>query len=510
MNDGRGMADPVARRLLTAAVLVVTLMNTLDMTIANVALPHMQGTLSASRDQITWVLTSYIVASAIMIPMTGWLASRFGLRWVMLVSVIGFTIASGLCGIAQSLSQMVIFRILQGVFGAAMTPMSQVVLMNIYPVERRGEAMSIWMMGAILGPIMGPVIGGWLTDNFTWRWVFFINLPIGVIAFIGISAFLEKTRNPARMRLDFFGFGMLAVAIGEFQLMLYRGQQKDWFSSTEICIEAGIAAFCFYLFIVQTVTAKNSFLDRRLFADRNFVLCTGIGFLVGVLLFGVLSILPQLLEGQMDYPVVTTGLLMAPRGIGSFTASLLGARYGSRIDARILIAAGLAFNAVGLFMLCGISLQMDGWLIGVSGFLQGVGSSTVFAPLATLAFATLDPGLRNEGTAMFTLIRNLGSSCGISTLQTLSFRTSQAVHSQLVEHLRPDNPVVASMASRYSLSDPAGIARLLSEVERQSIIVGYINVFWGLAIISVLFMFTVFFLHGPSRGRPAGLVVHAE
>jgi MFS transporter, DHA2 family, multidrug resistance protein len=258
------------------------------------------------------------------------------------------------------------------------------------------------------------------------------------------------------------------------------------------------------------MTARQPFVDRRLFADRNFVLCTGIGFLVGVLLFGVLSILPQLLEGQMDYPVVTTGILMAPRGIGSFLASLLGARYGSRIDARILIAAGLAFNAIGLFMLCGISLQMDGWLIGVSGFLQGVGSSTVFAPLATLAFATLDPGLRNEGTAMFTLIRNLGSSCGISVLQTLSFRTSQAVHSQLVEHLRPDNPVVASMASRYSLSDPAGIDRLLSEVDRQSIIVGYINVFWGLTIISVLFMFTVFFLHGPNRGRPAGLAVHAE
>jgi len=509
MSDGGVMTDPVARRLLTAAVLIVTLMNTLDMTIANVALPHMQGSLSATADQITWVLTSYIVASAIMIPMTGWLASRFGLRWVMLVSVVGFTIASLLCGLAQNLTEIVLFRVLQGVFGAAMTPMSQVILMNIYPPERRGEAMSIWMMGAILGPIMGPVIGGWLTDNFTWRWVFLINLPVGVVAFIGISTFLERTRNAAKIHLDFFGFGMLAIAIGALQLMLDRGQQRDWFSSTEICLEAGMAAFCFYLFIVQTVTAKRPFLDRRLFADRNFILCTGIGFMVGVLLFGTMSILPQMLENQMDYPVVTTGMLMAPRGFGSFTASLIGARYGSRVDPRLLIFAGLAFNAVGLLMLCGINLQMNGWIVATSGILQGIGSSTTFAPLAAVAFATLDPGLRNEGTALFTLIRNMGSSCGISVLQTLSFRNAQRVHSQLVEHLRPDNPVVATMSSHYSLSDPAGIGRLLGEVERQAIMVSYIDVFWGMAILSVLFMLPILFLKKPRRAMAAAMA-HAE
>jgi DHA2 family multidrug resistance protein len=508
MSD-RGMTDPVARRLLTASVLTVTLMNTLDMTIANVALPHIQGSLSTSRDQITWVLTSYIVAAAIMTPMTGWLSSRFGLRSVMLVSVVGFTIASGLCGMAQTLPQIVAFRLLQGVFGAAMTPMSQVVLMNIYPVERRNEAMSIWMMGAILGPIMGPVLGGYLTDNFSWRWVFYINLPVGMISLIGISAFLERSRNPEKLHLDFFGFGMLALAIGAFQLMLDRGQQRDWFSSTEIGIEAAVAAFCLYLFIVQTVTAKRPFVDRRLFADRNFVLCTAIGFLVGVLLFGVLSILPQMLEQLMGYPVVTTGMLMAPRGIGSFLASLVGARLGQKIDLRILIGIGLMFNALALHLLCNISLQMDGRLIVISGFLQGIGSSTVFAPLATLAFATLDPSLRNEGTAMFTLVRNLGSSVGISVLQVFSYRTSQAVNSQLVERLRPDNPVVATMASHYSLTDPAGIGRLLNEVERQAIMVSYINVFYALAILTVVFMIPLFFLSRPKRAAPE-MLAHAE
>jgi DHA2 family multidrug resistance protein len=427
----------------------------------------------------------------------------------MLISVVGFTFASLLCGMAQNLTQIVLFRVLQGVFGAAMTPMSQVILMNIYPTERRSEAMSIWMMGAILGPIMGPVLGGYLTDNFTWRWVFLINLPVGVIAFIGISTFLEDARSKEKPHLDFFGFGMLATAIGAFQLMLDRGQQRDWFSSTEICVEAGVAAFCLYLFIVQTTTARRPFLDRRLFADRNFVLCTGIGFMVGVLLFGVLSILPLMLEHLMDYPVVTTGMLMASRGVGSFGASLVNARYGNRVDPRLLIAAGLALNAVGLIMLCGISLQMDGRIIAIAGFVQGVGSSTVFAPLATVAFATLDPGLRNEGTALFTLIRNLGSSSGISVLQTLSYRSAQQVHSQLVDQLRPDNPVVATMASQYSLTDPAGIGRLLGEVERQSIMVSYIDMFWALAILSVLFMIPILFLKKQRRGV-TGVLVHAE
>ncbi|MGZ3315661.1 MAG: DHA2 family efflux MFS transporter permease subunit, partial [Caulobacteraceae bacterium] len=321
--------------------MLATIMVSLDTTIANVALPHIQGSVSASQDQITWVLTSYIVASTIMTPMTGWLSGRIGRKQVFLVSIIGFTIASMLCGMAGSLFQIVLFRLLQGLFGAALIPLSQAVLLDIYPREQHGQAMAIWGMGALLGPIMGPALGGWLTDNLDWRWVFYINLPIGILAWLGVWMFISNNKHDIPKPFDFFGFGMLTMFIGAFQLMLDRGPTQDWFSSREIWTEAIVAGVTLYLFTVHSMTAKNPFFDRALIRDRSFVVATVVGFFLGILLYSSMALLPSMLEGLMGYPVVTTGLVMMPRGVGAFIGMFTVGRLVGRIDSRLLVALGM-------------------------------------------------------------------------------------------------------------------------------------------------------------------------
>ena len=491
--------DATSRRMITGAVMAATIMNSLDTTIANVALPHIQGSVSASQDQITWVLTSYIVAAAIMTPMTGWLAGRFGQRRVLMVSIFGFTVASGLCGIAQNLGEIVGFRLLQGVFGAALIPSSQAVLLDINPPERHGQAMSVWVMGAILGPILGPALGGWLTDNLTWRWVFYINLPVGVLAFFGISTFLHGEGQARSVKLDFLGFATLALAIGSLQMMLDRGQQQDWFSSREIGIEAGLAALFFYLFLVQTFTAKQPFINPRLFLDRNFLGCSIIGFVLGTVLFAVLSLLPPMLENLMGYPVVTTGLVTMPRGIGTLISTFLVGRLVRKVDNRLLMAVGLFLSAASLVMMSRMSLFMDERLVMISGFVQGLGTGLVFVPLSTMAFATLDQRFRAEGTAMFTLIRNIGSAIGISALQVVAIRNNEIVHSRLVEGLRPDNPAVANLPAPFSLSEVHGIAALNGEVTRQAAMVSYVDAFWFLSILSFGAIFLLLLVRKPRR-----------
>jgi len=509
MTQADGLPSATTRLFITASVIAATLMYSLDTTIANVALPHIQGSVSASRDQITWVLTAYIVASAITIPLTGWIAGRFGRKRLMLVSILGFTVASGLCGIATNLGEIVGFRLLQGVFGAALLPMSQAILLDINPPEKHGQAMAVWTLGAILGPILGPVLGGWLTDNLSWRWVFYINLPVGALALTGISIFLAETRAATPVKLDFFGFATLGVAIGALQLLLDRGQQLDWFYSTEIRLEAAVFGLSLFMFIVQMLTARRPFIELALFADRNFVFCSVTGFLLGVLIYGVLSILPQLLEVLMGYPVVTTGLVMAPIGVGTMVSILIVRRIADKVDGRLLMLAGLMLAAVAVFMLSGMSLQMAPSFVTLAGFSQGMGTGLLFVPLSTLAFATLPANFRNDGAAMFTLIRNLGSSVGISAFQVLSYRNSETVRARLAEGLRPDNPVVANMSGRFSLTDPAGIAALSGEVERQAQMVAYIDGFWLLGVLAIAAIPLILFMRPPRPGA-ASVSLHLE
>jgi MFS transporter, DHA2 family, multidrug resistance protein len=474
------------RGLITISVILASFLQALDQTIANVALPHIGGELSATQEQISWVLTSYIVAAAIMIPVTGWLADRYGRKKVLVLSVIGFTVSSALCGVAQSLTQIVLFRFLQGLGGAALVPQSQAVLLDINPPERQGRAMAVWVLAVVVGPAIGPVLGGWLTDNYSWRWVFFINIPFGVLAVLGLlSSMRESHTRPATF--DFFGFATLSLAVGAFQVMLDRGQLQDWFSSTEICVEAALAAVAFYVFMVHTATARDPFVNPRLFRDRNFdVGCVAI-FTFGVVLFSTLALLPPLLQDLMGYPVVTTGWVTAPRGVGILIATLVTGRLIARVDARLLIAAGIALTAASTWAMCGFSPLMDDRLVMWSGFIQGLGIGLSYAPLTTVSFATLSPQFRSGGTSMFNLLRNIGSSIGISTVQALLTRNTQIMHSRLGEHitlfggqLRPAAP--------YSFSTPQGLAALNASVTRQAEMIAYNNDFKLLLVLCLAIM----------------------
>src|SRR5579871_362450 len=422
------------RTMITVSVMLASIMQALDNTIANVALPHMQGSLGATQDQMTWVLTSYIIAAAIMTPLSGWLASRFGRKLVFQISIVGFTIASALCGIAQSLPEIVLARLLQGLCGAALIPLSQAILLDINTPQTHAKAMAIWVMGVTVGPILGPALGGWLTDNYNWRWVFYINVPFGVLSFLGLLTFLRETPR-RKLRFDFFGFVSLSLAIGALQLMLDRGQLKDWFGSTEICIYAIVAATAFYLFMVHSLTSREPFISPSLFKDRNFLTGNIFIFVVGLVLFATLALMPPLLQELMGYPVVTTGLVTAPRGIGTFVAMFLYSRVSSRLDTRLIIAAGFGLTAFSLWQMTHFDLQMGSSLIVWSGVVQGVGTGLVFVPLATITFATLMPQFRNEGTAVFSLLRNLGSSIGISAVETLLVRNTQTLHASLAAHV---------------------------------------------------------------------------
>jgi DHA2 family multidrug resistance protein len=460
--------------------MLATIMQGVDNTIANVALPHMQGSLTATQDQIAWMLTSYMVSAAIMMPLTGWLAGQFGIKYIFLVSVIGFTLFSALAGSSTSLAQLVIYRIGQGICGAALVPLSQSVLLSINPPERHGPAMAMWGIGVMLGPIMGPAIGGWLTESYSWRWVFYINLPVGIIAALGILLFIPYNRPSHREPFDFFGFTTLSLAIGGVQLMLDRGRRLDWFSSTEICVEATVAALALYLFVIHTITATDrSFLNRDLLKSPNFVTGTVLMFLIGGILSGTLALIPSMLQHLLDYPVMLTGFITSPRGLGTMAAMFIVGRLIGKVDSRLLILVGLALTAISLWQMTGFSLQMDTTPVLLSGLLHGFGLGCTIVPLHTLALSNLPRQLLTQGTAIRAVMRNVGGSIGISVLVGQLTESTQVVHSRLVEHLRPDNPLaqVPLLPQQFSLTNPAGIAALNAEVTRQAQMIAYINDF---------------------------------
>jgi MFS transporter, DHA2 family, multidrug resistance protein len=493
--------------MITASIMLATIMQGVDNTIANVALPHIQGSLSAGQDQIAWVLTSYIVAVAIMTPLTGWLAGRLGLKYVFLFSVAGFTLASALCGSATSLTQLVIYRLLQGACGAGLVPLSQSVLMQINPPERHGQAVAIWGTGVMLGPIFGPLLGGWLTEDYSWRWIFYINLPVGLIASLGILIFIRDTRHAHREAFDFFGFVTLSIAVGALQMMLDRGQLKDWFNSTEIWVEATVSGVCFYLFIVHTATAGGrSFINTDLLKSPNFMAGTVLMFFIGGILSGTLALLPTMLQSLMNYPVFTTGLVTAPRGIGTMIAMFVVGRMINRVDNRLIILTGFLLTVLSLWQMTGFSLQMGMAPVIVSGILQGFGLGCTFVPLNTLALSGLPRHILTQGTAMRSLTRNLGGSVGIAIFQALLIQNTQIVHSRLVEQLRPDNPLAHEylLPHPFSLMTPSGIAALNAEVTRQAAMVAYINDYALMMMIVILLIPLLLLVRRPRPALQAG------
>src|ERR1700691_5048657 len=359
--------------MITLSIMAATIMQTLDSTIANVALPHMQGTLSASQDQIAWVLTSYIVAAAIATPLTGWMVDRFGQRNVFLASVIGFTVASALCGLSNSLAEIVAARLLQGGFGAALVPISQVLLMDITPPAKQGSAMAIWGMGVMVGPILGPTLGGWLTDSYDWRWVFFINVPIGALATFGIWRYIRPASASRRMTFDAFGFATLSISIGALQLLLDRGEQNDWFSSTETWIEAVVLVVTATYFVAHTLLtpAQKSFVDFRLFRNQNYVTGVLFIFIVGLVLYATRALIPTMLETLLDYPVLTTGLVTAPSGIGTIASILIAGRLIGKVALRVMLFVGFALTALSLWQMANYSLELSQGDILWAGVIQG-------------------------------------------------------------------------------------------------------------------------------------------
>jgi DHA2 family multidrug resistance protein len=484
------MNRPLNRPMITLSIMLATIMQTLDGTIANVALPHMQGTLSASQDQIAWVLTAYIIASAIATPVTGWLCDRFGQKNIFMASITGFTVASALCGMSNSLAQIVAARLLQGVFGAALVPLAQVVLMQINPREKQGQAMAVWGMGVMVGPILGPTLGGWLTDSYNWRWVFFINVPIGIIAFYGMWRYIRPDPGGRHSRFDFFGFATLSLALGSLQLLLDRGQQNDWFSSTEAWIEAIVSFVAATYFVAHTITtpAKQSFLDYRLLKNQNYVTGLLFIFIVGLVLYATRALIPTMLENLLGYPVATAGLVTAPSGIGTMLAMLIAGRIIGKVDLRLTLLVGFLISAFALWRMCGYSLDLSEGDIIWPGVIQGFGTGLVFVPLSTASFATLSPQMRAQGTSIYSLVRNIGSSIGISLVQTLLIRNTVIAHSSLAERVTAGssawhNPAVSAVFGTHA---HAGSALLEGAVSQQAAMIAYIDDFWFMLFLTLL------------------------
>ncbi len=468
-----------AKGLITVSIMLATVMQALDTTIANVALPSMQGGMSATQDQISWVLTSYIVAAAIMTPLAGILSAKYGRKRVFLISIVGFTVASMLCGASMTIVQIVLFRLLQGAFGAGLVPLSQAVLLDTYPVEQHGKAMAIWGLGVMVGPILGPTLGGYLTDYYSWRWVFYINLPVGILAFLGILASVTETETDPARTFDYFGFLVLGVAIGALQLLLDRGQSLDWFSSREIVIETVVTVLFFYLFLVQMFTADKPFIDPVIFKDTNFSIGLILVFSIGITLYATLALLPPFMQQLMGFPVITAGYLLAPRGIGIMMVMMMVGRLIGKIDSRLLISFGMSLTAASLLVMSHFTLETSIFTIVWSGMLQGVGFGFVFVPLSTMTFATLPPLFRTDGTALYSLMRNIGSSIGISLVVTMLARSTQVSHAMLSESITPFRLPLqdGNLPALLSLNSDVGISLLNSSITEQAAVISYLNDF---------------------------------
>lgn len=472
--------------LLKAAAMLATLIQVLDMTIANVALPHMQAALGANQDSVSWVLTSYIVASAIAMPATGWLADHIGRRPLYLISIAGFTITSVLCGLAANLDSMVLFRVLQGLSGAFLSPLGQTVMLDSTPPEKRGQAMAIFGMGVMIGPILGPILGGWLTENMDWRWVFFVNVPLGALAFAGLFLFLPNVKRPSRP-LDVLGLALLGLGLASLQLMLDRGQHTDWFNSMEIWLELAIGLSAFWMFAVHSATSRNPLYPTALLRNRNLMIGALLMAVVGFIITAAMALLPVMLQGLMNYPVFDAGVLMATRGVGVFLMMAITGRVIAHVDPRYWIAAGLLLCSATFWQMTGWSLNVGWWMMATNGFVQGMGIGMLFVPISITAFATLPDEWRTDASGILNISRSVASSAGISLVMTLLARNSATSHADLTAHLTPftlwaDPRLFALPGDAVSTA----LALLNAEVTRQAMMIGFLDDFYFMMITTLI------------------------
>jgi len=483
------------RALVLATCTAVTFLYAMTVTIANVALPQMQGALSATQDQVAWIVTSNIVATAVATPMAGWLVSRFGWRRVCLGCVATFTLASAACGLADSLEALVLFRALQGAFGAPLVPVSQAIVLDTYPRRSYGAVIAIFGMGAVLGPIVGPVLGGHLSEAYGWRWVFYMIVPFSLVALAGVWLFIRDRGAPAPVRLDWTGFLTLSVALACLQLLLDRGERADWFGSAEIVAYAALAALGLYLFVAHTLTAERPFLNPRLLRDRNFTLGIALIFVFGMLNFTPMTLIPPLLQNVSGYPDSVIGFVLGARGSGTLVAFFLMI-YASRLDPRGMIALGFLLQAVAGWQLA----QLDANLSTADVFwpmaLQGFGVGILWVPITVVTFATLGPGFVAEGTAIYHMLRNIGSSIHIALSTALVVRLTSTNYAELATRLSPYNETLGLpwVRGAWSLDDPRSAAALAREIERQAAMIGYLDAFWFFALTAAAVLPLLVFL----------------
>lgn len=471
--------SPLDRMLITMVVMSATLMQVIDTTIVNVALPHMQGSLGASSDEITWTLTSYLVSSAIFMPLTGYFSDLFGRKNYLILSIAGFTLSSALCGASVTLGELVVFRLLQGVFGACLVPLSQAILADIFPPDERGKAMAIWGIGVMVGPILGPTLGGYLTDVASWRWTFYVNVPVGIATLLLSYVVPDSPRRKRSM--DWPGLAMISLAIGSLQYVLDRGNQDDWFNSTNICVAAYLSFTGLFGFILHNLQKKTDVVfDLSIFKDRNFTVASILLCIVGLGLYGMMVIQPIMMEGLYDYPALTTGLMMAPRGISGMVSMVIVGKLINRIDARWIIITGILISIAGMLINTNYSVNYISpfWLI-IPVLLQGFGLGMIFVPLSTVAYSTLSTHLRTEAAGLFSLLRTIGSSVGISIAITIYTRSTQRFWNLLGGFVNPYNPYLYQYLhdTHLSLANPLSIALFAKEVQQQASMLAFINVF---------------------------------
>lgn len=495
------------RTLITVGLILSAFMSAMDTTVANIALPHIQGSISASPEQITWVITSYFIAQAVTIPISGWLAARFGLKPMLLFCVFGFTATSILCGVATNLPELVLFRALQGMVAAPLMPVAQAVLISINPRERLGRATALFTMAAVVAPAIGPVFGGWLTDELSWRWCFYINLPAGLLSIGLLYRFLPST-PPAPRRFDVLGFASLGIAVSALQLMLDRGTTLDWFDSREIWIEAAVAASAFWIFFVHSLTARAPLFPRDLLRDRNFQTSALFGLFFSTLTFTSFAMLPLMMQSVLGYSAVHAGLLSAPRGVLMLIILQFMGRVDTLVDRRVLIAVGLAFFVLAFREMARFDLSMDGGRIVWATLLQGVGQGILFVPLSTLGFMTIAPHLRADAAAATSFVRNIGGSISVATFQALTVVNTQAVHTSLAAHIGP--AAAQALPEHLSPETAAGALALAREIERQALMVAYVDDFWLLAIIAMLSVPLVLLVRPPKKAMASAAPMPIE
>jgi DHA2 family multidrug resistance protein len=506
--------------IVAIAVMFATFMEVLDTTVVNVSLPHIASSLAATTEEATWALTSYLVANAIILPMTGWLAATFGRKRLLLLSITGFTLASFLCGIAPSLASLVIFRIIQGATGGALQPLSQAVLLESFKPEDRGRAMGFWGLGIVVAPILGPVVGGWLTENYSWRWVFYINLPVGIASIIMTRLFVF---DPPYLRkeskgIDYWGMGMLVVGIGSLQYVLDKGQQDDWFNSSVITLLAVVAVVTLIALVIHQLVSKNPIIDLRIFKDRTYAVGVFLMTIVGFVLYGSLVLLPVMLQSLLRYSSLEAGKAMAPRGVGSLIMMPLVGYLTGHIDPRKLLVCGLTVGGVTLLWLGQLNLQAGYWDIFWPQFLQGAGMALLFVPLTTVAMATITPQRMGYATSLFNLMRNIGGSIGIAITGTLLQRQRQTVGSTLGEHITIYDPLTQRMLLQIKNGLIAAGADAVTATERsyailrgmllqQASMVSFVMVFRMLGVLFLAMIPLVAIMKRP-KGRSAPVGAH--